>query len=469
LGLLLIVASDRVDCRLRRDFAERNHVAFARLESTPYLTQSAKQTETKFFEGERAKMFLSQFGVKNYKCLGEIDIALTPTHVVIGPNDAGKTSLIEAIAALCGSLEKPAEELFPKPWQGRELVRFGAKEFAIDLRGRWLPRPTGQATANFTAGITYGLSVLFEQSSYSCRIAERWLTPDAIRDRGRPEAHFPLSPDLPARPEPFNIPWIADEPEQIQKMYEGWRDQSLGTLADIVKPVEKYTLDPKAMKMPAALDPERKFRLNQNGFGLPTLLDDILSYDSSLFEKIKAEFCGFFPQFTGVRLRTESVATYPDVGSSSGISEQAGKGIYLVSQGQEIRAQQASDGAILFLGILALAHLPEPPPLLLLEEPENGIYPKRLGEVISLLKQLVERTDGCPFPQIILSTHSPYVLSFFEPEEVTFLSRPPGKPDAPVRARPLRDAPHIRERMGKEFYLGELWYNLSEEELFDGK
>jgi predicted ATPase len=113
--------------------------------------------------------------------------------------------------------------------------------------------------------------------------------------------------------------------------------------------------------------------------------------------------------------------------------------------------------------------LPEPPPLLLLEEPENGIYPKRLGEVITLLRQLVERTDSTPFPQIILSTHSPYVLSFFEPEEVTFLSRPPGKPNAPVRARPLSSVKNIRERMGKEFYLGELWYNLSEEELFDGE
>ena len=111
--------------------------------------------------------------------------------------------------------------------------------------------------------------------------------------------------------------------------------------------------------------------------------------------------------------------------------------------------------------------MPEPPTLLLIEEPENGIYPKRLAEVIQLLKKLVCRSEGAAFPQVILSTHSPYLLSFFEPEEVTFLSRPPGDPDGPVRARPLRDAPNIHERLaGGEFYLGELWYNLSEEELF---
>ena len=76
-------------------------------------------------------MFLSRFGVKNYKCLGDIGIPLTPVHVLIGPNDAGKTSLMEAIAALCGSLKRPVKEFFPKPWKGRELVRFGAKELAV--------------------------------------------------------------------------------------------------------------------------------------------------------------------------------------------------------------------------------------------------------------------------------------------------------------------------------------------------
>ena len=84
-----------------------------------------------------------------------------------------------------------------------------------------------------------------------------------------------------------------------------------------------------------------------------------------------------------------------------------------------------------------------------------------------MLKEMVHRSEGVRFPQIILSTHSPYVLSFFEPEEVTFLSRPPDDPNGPVRARPLREAPHIKERLADgEFYLGELWYNLSEKDLF---
>jgi predicted ATPase len=124
----------------------------------------------------------------------------------------------------------------------------------------------------------------------------------------------------------------------------------------------------------------------------------------------------------------------------------------------------------LFLGLLALQYIPQAPGLILIEEPEKGVYPKRLDEVITLLRRLQESaTPDRPAPQIVMTTHSPYLLSQFTPEEVTYLSRRDG--DGPVQARPLRDAHHIHERLaGGEFYLGELWYNLSEEELFaDGR
>ena len=141
-----------------------------------------------------------------------------------------------------------------------------------------------------------------------------------------------------------------------------------------------------------------------------------------------------------------------------------GKGICLETQdGATIRAQQASDGAVLFLGFLALSYLPTPPQVLLVEEPEAGVYPKRLNQIIGLLKRMAQDKSRDRFPQIIFTTHSPYLLTPFKPEEVTLMSRRNGS----VIARPLRDAPNIDERLGDgEFYLGELWYNLEEEELF---
>ena len=396
-------------------------------------------------------MYLSRFGVKHYKCLGEIDIPLTPIHVIIGENDAGKTSLLEAMAALHASSETQVNGVFPQPWQGRELVLHGSSESAIELSGEW-SIPTTEEAAPTPAHVEYGLGVNFPNDGTACTVFKEWLSLDGS------------SPSLDTVNHPLTVicRWRRGEqfPDNVANELE--------RMSSIVKPVHKYALDANIMAIPASIDPQRKFRMDQDGFGLATLLGDIVEYKPELFIQLRARFCEYFEQFKSVR--TESEDAQQRTRNPKGIwqsNQSVGKGIYFETRaGQTVRARQASDGAILFLGILALAHLPDPPNLLLIEEPENGIYPKRLGEVITMLKELVTRTDGVRFPQIIMTTHSPYVLSFFDPEEVTFLSRPSDDPDGPVRARPLREAPNIKERLGDDFYLGELWYNLSEEELF---
>jgi hypothetical protein len=220
------------------------------------------------------------------------------------------------------------------------------------------------------------------------------------------------------------------------------------------------------MALPAAFDSPRKNRMDQDGFGLPTLLDDIVGNDAEKFVAMSREFCRFLPEFSRVRLETTEDGhqrNFQPNGMQSWLRTY-GKGIYLDTvEGGTIRAQQASDAALLFLGFLALLYAPNPPRVLLIEEPEKGVYPKRLAQIVGLLKRMIEDPRGGEIPQIILTTHSPYVLSHFRPEEVTFMSR---QGDHAI-ARPLRDAPHIQERLADgEFYLGELWYNLDEEELF---
>jgi len=389
-------------------------------------------------------MYLSRFGVKNYKCLGDIDIPLTPIHVLIGQNDCGKTSLLEAMQAFCATSEDESKDAFPQPWSGRELVRHGSSETRIDLQGEWT-RVTSDDSAMPYPNFQYGLSIDFPLRDHqTCLATNQWIEANGEKR--------PLS--VKGRPSPTAY-------------LEHWADDRKA-VSNVLKPAHKYAFDAKQMALPAVFDPARQFRLENDGFGLATLLDDILGFDPKLFLDIQAEFCQLFSQFRSLRIKTEyglERRTQSDGLPQSSV--ETGKGIYFEMQaGDTVRARHASDGAILFLGLLALAHLPDPPGLLLLEEPENGVYPMRLGQIIHLLKTMVSRTEGTRFPQIILTTHSPYVLSFFEPEEVTLLSREENKPDSPVRARPLRDAPNIRERLGNDFYLGELWYNLSEGDLF---
>lgn len=386
---------------------------------------------------------ITRFSVQNYKCLAEVDIPLTPIHVVIGQNDSGKTSLLEAMLALSQSSEKQLAQAFSGDWKGRELVFEGSErpEVQFDVNvddARGANRPV----------LIYHLKVDFPGIRRECR---------RIGESVENGHQSMLGTDL----HPFtglgnrsNLP-------------PGEKHDLLDAIAESIGSASLYRFDPKLMAIPAAIDPARKFRMDPDGFGLATLLDDILGYDANRFLALRSDFCEFFPQFRGVRIETEEAwQRHFDATGGHRTSIGNGKGIlFETTRGGTIRAQQASDGAILFLGLLALIHSPQPPKLLLIEEPENGVYPKRLEQVIGLIRRLQESPLGRAVPQIVMTTHSPYLLSLFSPDEVTLMTRQ--RETGLVQARPLRDAPHIRERLGNgEFHLGELWYNLSEDELF---
>jgi predicted ATPase len=105
---------------------------------------------------------------------------------------------------------------------------------------------------------------------------------------------------------------------------------------------------------------------------------------------------------------------------------------------------------LLVLAYLTILHLPEPPRVLLVEEPENGIHPKRLADVLKILRDLIGQQSRT---QVILTTHSPYVLDLFEPGEVSLCQK---QQDGSVRVRRLSES-DVVDRLGEVFTLGEIW------------
>lgn len=89
-------------------------------------------------------------------------------------------------------------------------------------------------------------------------------------------------------------------------------------------------------------------------------------------------------------------------------------------------AHTGSDGTLRVLALLAAAHDPDHPAVLIVDEVENGLHPSRLAELIRRLRRITrDSLAGGPVRQMILTTHSPVVLSALYPEhenEVVFLS-----------------------------------------------
>ena len=105
---------------------------------------------------------------------------------------------------------------------------------------------------------------------------------------------------------------------------------------------------------------------------------------------------------------------------------------------------------LLVLAYLTVLYLPQPPRVLLIEEPENGIHPKRLQEVLQILRELITEQGHT---QIILTTHSPYVVDQFQPAEVSLCHK---EKDGSVVVHQLSESRTVKEQIDI-FTLGEIW------------
>jgi predicted ATPase len=122
-------------------------------------------------------------------------------------------------------------------------------------------------------------------------------------------------------------------------------------------------------------------------------------------------------------------------------------------------ASDLSEGTLLAVALLTLAHLAEPPTILTIEEPDRGIHPRLLRDVQDALYRLAfpENFGGSHGSvQVIATTHSPYFLDLFRdhPEQVVIAH----KNGMEATFERLSDRPDIEEILGNA-PLGEVWYS----------
>src|SRR5262249_18385449 len=124
-------------------------------------------------------------------------------------------------------------------------------------------------------------------------------------------------------------------------------------------------------------DPTRKAPdLHETGANLAGFLDYLLRNDRSRFAQMEA------PPRRRVRGLKKTRITAPSADQRS---------IWLsIEKGFEIPGDRLSTGVRMLFFFVALAHHPNPPAVVLIEEPENGVHPKRLKDIVALLRDLSE-------------------------------------------------------------------------------
>lgn len=114
-------------------------------------------------------------------------------------------------------------------------------------------------------------------------------------------------------------------------------------------------------------------------------------------------------------------------------------------QGTPHMASSLSDGTLRFLALAVMESDPGPRSLLCLEEPENGIHPRRIPAMLRLLQYLAvdpEEPVGPdnPMRQVIVNTHSPLVVAEV-PDDSLLVAEAAVQWSAGQRATRLRFSP----------------------------
>lgn len=302
--------------------------------------------------------------LNNEKALKHVRVALKPLTVLVGTNDTGKSTFLEALRVLFGG--------------GNSTPGFGVPTCSAKASGEWR-----------------GHRFSFESSE---------------RDR---TANAPSDLLSHARAQLFRLPSSG-----VVLTGQGFAD------ADGI--------------------PE----LQPDGTNVPGLIDFFLRHDRARLDRFCAAAKERIPGLLDVQVATpHSASRRVDL---------------VIDGGHRMPADQASTGVRALLFFLALAHHPKPPPVILLEEPESGLHPKRLEDVLNLLRDITQGKLGEP-AQVILSTHSPYLLDCVRlPEDQVLVFR--RHPATGARTVNAVDAEGLKVFLD-EFKLGEVWFNRGEDGL----
>jgi predicted ATPase len=287
--------------------------------------------------------------VRNFRALKNVHVELRPLTVLVGPNDSGKTSFLDAI---------------------HRRLRNNAFESEDRWRGEQQPEVVPAVEGG---GVFHGSAEIFK---------------------------------LPSEGIPMVSTGIAEEPGK--------------------------GAPPLAVK----------------GENLAPLLDYLLRKDRNRFDQIQAALRNLVPGLEEIRIATPT----PD---KRAISLQ-------IDGGFEISGRRLSTGVRMLFFFVALAHHPDPPGIVLIEEPENGVHPRRLKEIMDLLRSMTEGRLSAREVQVIMTTHSPYLLDHVRlPRDQVIVFR---RESDGSRTATAVDESHLKAFLD-EFMLGEVWFNHGEEGL----
>jgi AAA domain, putative AbiEii toxin, Type IV TA system/AAA ATPase domain len=402
---------------------------------------------------------ISRIEAYNYRCFEKLDVELENFRVLVGANGSGKSTILDVVPLLSDLLRlRQADTAF---FDNNPVHLHSRAERPTDVicnqRGNFFSlvveaKLPSEIVSGLVGRFTAGLSV--KQTERSRQKPQEW--PDLIRyelqfetlndrleisqeylllfpsaEKARPTHGAGLIGDKPKRPRSI-VPVLTrgrGEPATFITEHRRKRHQFTFSfepteiaLANVpsdqrefgatlwfrnllLRGTRFYMPDPGAMRL-ASPARAQSVGLLSNGSSLPWLIRTLReSKDQRVFRRWLEIVKLALPAISDIVpfVRNDDRAASFKVAYRGGFS---------------VPASCLSDGTLQILAYTVLPYVSGLPPLVIIEEPENGVHPKAVQAITEALKSAGNT-------QIWMSTHSPIVLSNVELRDVLCLRQDP--------------------------------------------
>ena len=398
---------------------------------------------------------LKRFEISGYKSLQDAEVSFAAFSVIVGRNNVGKSNLFDALRLLSNLSQISAVDAFrPDHHRGdpRESLFSAVNPILrirceLDLTGNPHPFEKNQVISNpllqyeIQLNIQKGIEILKETLTGK--------TQDGVRSR--PFIHM----------EGNNTTIVVNRDGARGGKSRRFNNLVTRSVMTIIDDAELY---PHVVALARELSSWRFFHFEPDALREPSPAMDILELESN-----GRGLSGFYDTLANLEPRRYH---YAERALHRGIPEakeirvlDTGDRRRLLAvvreDGREFTARVLSDGTLRFMALIALAYAPEPPGLVCFEEPENGVHPGKLPFIVDTLRGLSQRgEEGGKRSQVLVNSHSPYLVDLLEPEEIILATlHPHGRTQFELVKEDLfTRRPELKQILETgEQTLGELW------------
>lgn len=398
---------------------------------------------------------LTRLRINGFKNLRDVDVKFGPFTCIAGPNGVGKSNLFDAILFLSDLSSMPIvkaagrargtngrasdfSSLFARDRnQTNDLIEFIVEMIVpgevVDDFDR-----SAKPVATF---LKYTLTLrLSKDNGDSLGRDPIYIEKEELRAQSSSQADtlldFPQRKQIPRRfifgPGKRTTPFIATalEPEPVLLLYG---EHGLGgrpTKVPARKSPQTVLSGVNSVSHPTALAVRREMQ----SWRLLQLEPTALRKPDDFAGESQISAVGEHLANTLVRLGKNALVTsrlvelIPGVTSVEVDSDEVRqqRTVVVTMQGnQHYSASSLSDGTLRFLALSVLATDPKATGLVCMEEPENGIHPLRIPEMLNLVRSLSDAdfdaedwADRGAIRQVIINTHSPLVVAELPDDEL---------------------------------------------------